>query len=191
LWPPLHPCAQTADGKEAKATTGEEFGDVMAYLKAKVDVARSAGTIGWDPIWSFDHAHPHDYWADGSCARSQPWAGFERALLPPLSPDFHKVIEHTFARFKQFLRELVYMEVAGAAVQVGSRQLSDIKVLDLCAAALHKAAGANVIARDVQSLRTTLEVVNHEKGERFMLAKNGVNKEYVGSGGDWPPKSLR
>jgi hypothetical protein len=55
----------------------------MAYLKAKVDVARSAGTIGLDPIWSFDHARPHDYWADGSCARSQPWPGFERALLPP------------------------------------------------------------------------------------------------------------
>lgn len=164
---------------------------MMAYFKGKVDAARAAGHIEWDPLWSFDNARPHEHWASGKCGRSAPWPGFKRARLPAISPDFHKVIEHMFGRYKQFLRELVYMQLAGLAGAGEAHQLSATQVLDFCAAAVTKAAARGVIARDVQSLRTTLEVVAHDKGHLFMVEKNGVSKCYVGSGGDWPAKSLR
>lgn len=109
----------------------------MLYAKSQAEAKRGPGLIEGDLVWSFDNARPYNFWADGKSAHSQPWDRFERAPLPTKSPDIHKVIEHTFARHKQFFRELVYMELAGVWQE---QQLTDTRLMRLCGDALRRAA---------------------------------------------------
>ncbi len=143
--------------------------------------------MDFEVVWSFDHATIHDSWAQrvGEGRTGAAWCN--RVELPVHCPDFQKVIEHTFGRFKHLLHGMI----AQNCNFFGTVDLSNHQLRALVKEALAEAARPEVIAADVANLPCTLQVIAHAKGEEFLAVKNGREVWRVGSGGDWPTKKDR
>lgn len=128
---------------------------------------------------SFDNASCHNIMPTVYETR-----GFKRVPLSAHSPDMHKVIEHTFARFKSVLHHRIYENFAKTGVVQPSKD--DVK--RLIEEALREVAKPTTIAADQQSLPITLQIIASDEGQRFTVADG---REFEGSGGNWPPRGFR
>lgn len=170
--------AQPTNEKD-KGCTKREFADlVRCLLDVLQQKCRRAG-IPIPKFLSFDNASNHDINADVWTTR-----GLERVPLSTHSPDIHKVIEHTFARFKTLLHQKIFENFA----RKGVVQPSMHEVRRLIEEALHEVAKPATIAADQKTLPVTLQIIKHDEGQRFRLADG---REFEGSGGNWPPKGFR
>lgn len=186
--------AQTQQGKEAKALTSVEFGDILRGCENAVNSKKARGEFIGEPIWCFDNARPqthHGRARDEEAAERTGQgmhAGWERLRPPPPCPDFQKVIEHTFGRFKTLLHEEIY---GWHVKNPSTREPNVMPVAEVRAAAqraIVKTASAATIKADVDSLVDTLEIIAHDKGVNFIGSRGKV---LTGTGGDWPPKEYR
>ena len=150
--------------------------DLAAVLEAR---SRRAGIPcpGW---LSYDNAGAHN--GHEALLRT---LGLQRVPLSPHSPDIHKVIEHTFARFKRRVAELLYAQLPQLPE---GRRPSLAVVAKVVADALKAAATRDAIAGDVASLPHTLQIIATERLQEVELSNGRV---VLGSGGDWPPKGFR
>lgn len=128
---------------------------------------------------SFDNASIH------TSRTSEPLLppGIEHHPLPARSPDMHKVIEHVFGRTKP--------AVAGSVVDATWRrdinELSAAQCRPLIERCLREATTPAAIAADSESLKTTLQIIAHDKDVLFTLD----GREFKGTGGDWAPRRWR
>jgi hypothetical protein len=143
--------------------------------------------IRFAPRWSFDHARPHDSWFGQTTTGLRPSAWCDRLDIPKHGSDIQRVIEHTWGRFKRDLHNQLYT----CCSSTGHANPPLVKVRQLAVAALQSAARVESVAKDAAQLKYTLEVIAHEKDEVFYMVKDGREKEFVGSGGDWPAKAFR
>lgn len=166
------------DGK-GKGCTTDEFKAVLKCAAAVIkDKAAKAGTPC--PEWlSFDNAPNHNV-GDTFV----PGLGFKRVPLSPYSPDMHKVIEHTFSRFKRSLHASIYDRCA----ERGVSELTPPEVRRLAIAALEEAGAATSIAKDLRTLPVTLRMVATPEGQAFVA---GDGRDYIGTGGNWARESWR
>jgi hypothetical protein len=178
---------QTQKGQEAKATTAHEFGDVMHCFSEKLEEVMAAQNMHFEPIWSFDHSHAHDFWVKGEDTRIRSPAGFVRMPLPAHCCDFQKVIEHTFGRFKKQLHDLIYRYCSSHATP----DIPLAQMRQLCVQAIERAADKAAVKADVDSLPVTLQIVARDKSTVFQMAYKNRMRRLVGTGGDWPNKGFR
>lgn len=131
------------------------------------------------PRWlSFDNASNHNLQA------ADIPAGFWRVPLSACSPDIHKLIEHTFARFKARLHALIYEE----CVARGVAQPPTSTVRALVERALREVTAPATIAADQATLPVTLGMIAHDEDEDFSVADG---RHFVGTGGGWARERFR
>lgn len=179
--PPLHAsptCAQS-EGEKRKAPDAAEFADVIKVLALEAERRLRAAGVRGAPIMSFDNASIH------TAQRSEPLlpAGTTQHKLPARSPDLHKVIEHVFGRLKPAVAAAVF----DATWKKDVPELSAAQLRPLIEGCLRDKTTAAQIAADCESLKTTLEIVSHDKDVLFTLGGN----EFKGTGGDWAPRRWR
>ena len=110
----------------------------------------------YKPIFSFDNAPIHTI--AGNATPPTWWTS--RALLPPHSPDMHKVIEHVFARMKPKFRTWLYHHPALRTIEEYMAQVEQLFWENA------EVAGKEAIHGDVASLPATYaKVVEHRGGE--------------------------
>ncbi len=102
--PPALPLLQTKLGKPAKRQTGDEFAERVQDVKQLSQASKEKHPQYYSkggPFYSWDNASFHTSLKlqDVGLSETDMW------LLPPNSPDMHKVIEHVVGRVKRALRE--------------------------------------------------------------------------------------
>ena len=98
--PHRFPQTKGAHSRYGKGPTAAEFKDVMDLFgkKAREVMAKVTNSdpdhlpADYEPIFSYDNTNIHH---DAAAVIGEPGTG-SHALLPPYSPDMHKVIEHIF-----------------------------------------------------------------------------------------------
>ena len=148
-------------------------------ISAEAERRFAAVRPGVKPLLSFDNASIHKAVAEGGRLP----AAVERLKLPARSPDLHKVIEHTFGRLKPAVHEAVF----DACREASTADLPPTRVRALLERTLNSVAGAEQIAADCNSLKTTLRIVGTDRNVAFQHA----GRELVGTGGDWAPRGWR
>lgn len=143
---------------------------MMKRFQAKAEKVLDDHDIDAEPTFSYDHAGPHD------CAKAIELLEEKgitqdeqcRLLLPALSPDFHRVIEHVHAiACKAFNAQL--------RVTTGRRSVKQYK--EMYEAAFYGAVKASSVQKDIRGLR---ELWQHVKTP---IAQGG-------SDGNWPKTSM-
>ena len=165
---------QTTRNAQAKGITGVEFAKrVMPRFQKKAEAVmqKHAGMLhgGEDatPVYSYDHASPHDA-AEAEELLEKLGITQDRAPLPPLSPDFHRVIEHAHG-------------ISCKAFEKVLRRLDTKKPIDFYKKLYEKCFREAVQARSVQQdIRGLKQLYKHV----CTAASQG------GSEGDWPPNHM-
>lgn len=163
---------QTNKADEAKRVATAELRDcVFPSLNYEVMVKGLA-----DPVFVIDNAPPHE-----AAAVAMGWGSGEAARWPiaPYSPDQNKVAEHAIGNVKRTLQA----RAAEERSTLTARRLQAL--LQEVFASVVTAAG---VARDVESLITTLQVIRTPRGQIVRCADGKLHR---GTGGDWPPAALR
>lgn len=151
----------------------------MEDIKAVI-LQKSAAAGIPPPRWlSWDNASNHSL-PKATVERG----GFQRVELSAHSPDIHKVVEHTFARFKPRLHGQLYARFAARGVAEPS--MDEVRVE--LESALAWAARAETIAADQASLHITLGIIATEVGQQYVMPDG---RHFDGSGGNWPPRGFR
>ena len=148
---------QKKDGKAATSLATAEFLHLMKQLvrEARAAYADAPSAFPRGIAISLDNASWHKAW------QSSPPAGIEVRLVPPCSPDIHKVVEHPLHAF---------------VVNFGRDYTRQTKVttcegrMSLASEVLHQTK-ADSIWRDIQSLPATLQSI-------------------IANGGDWADRNL-
>lgn len=148
---------QKKDGEEAKSLATAEFLHLMKQLlrDAQAAYADTPSAFPRGIAISLDNASWHKAW------QSSPPAGVEVRLVPPCSPDIHKVVEHPLRPF---------------VVNFNSAYTRQTKVktcegrMSIASEVLHQTT-ADSIWRDIQSLPATLRSI-------------------IANGGDWADRNL-
>lgn len=168
-----------AEGEKRKAASAEDFAAIIRVLALQAERRLSAAGVRGKPIMSFDNASIH------TAHTPQPLlpAGIKQHPLPARSPDLHKVIEHVFGRTKPAVASSVF----DAAWRRDISELSAAQCRPLIEHCLREATTPAAIAADCESLKTTLQIVAHDKDVLFTLR----GKEFKGTGGDWAPRRWR
>jgi hypothetical protein len=164
---------QTERGQEAKATTTQEFADVLKVAKAK------ARHLGLQPArWSWDHSHVHDHldvkavWEDED---------IETFPLAHYMPDGHKVIEHCFSTIKAAFHRRLFEDKL-------YKTLTSEKAQNLLRDITMECITAKRIANDCKSLKTTLGIISTPCGQQY---QDDEGTMHPGTGGGWAPKRYR
>jgi hypothetical protein len=138
----------------------------MPRFQAKAEKVLADNKVDEDPVFSFDHAGHHD---SAEAVERLEQVGItqdaqSRLLLPSLSPDFHRVIEHVHAiAAKAFNAQL---RAAG-----GKRTVEQYK--KMYESAFYGAVHASSVQADIRGLK---ELWKHVSAP---TTKGGSN-------GDWP-----
>lgn len=143
---------------------------MMKRFQAKAELVLHEHGIDAAPTFSYDHAGPHDSANAIELMEQQGITQGEesRLLLPALSPDFHRVIEHVHAiTAKAFNTQLRITE--------GRRNVEQYK--KMYEAAFYKAVKASSVQEDIRGLKQLWEHVKAPTTEG-------------GSDGDWPKTSM-
>ena len=179
--PPPHAATTCAAAEERGAEGGERGGLARILRVFAHEAVRRLGAAGMQgvPILSFDNASIHT--AHTNAGHLPP--GVTQRALPARSPDLHKVIEHTFGRLKPRVAAAVY----NACARAGTAELMNSAVRSIVERSLREVAMADMISKDCESLKTTLQIVAHDKGELFTLDERVLE----GTGGDWAPRRWR
>lgn len=172
----VHPCAlaantQTIRGKKkAKSTTKEEFTDVMKVLVEYSHKLLKQVDENLQPLFSYDNNRIQAY----ANMESMGISPEERLVLPPWSPDMHKVIEHTFAQLKAHLQAdmLTYNPARLTA------HMAHQKVLFGFMNGISKEG----IRKDVESMPATWHIISSPAG---VLRQGPDGRYYMGTGGEW------
>lgn len=137
------PCLQTKDGKGvAKGETAEEFEDMMALVSRQVE-ALQALHPKWaeeGAIYSWDNAAFHT-------RAHLPALDDRRLVIPPRSPDIHKVIEHTFHPVKSGFRHAFGHRRKVKSVKQAMRLLQQV---------VGEVVDAESVSRDCLTVKQTL-----------------------------------
>jgi hypothetical protein len=151
--------------------TGKEFADkVMRRFKGKAEKVIAKHRINGSLVVSYDHAGAHDSAQATELLEAMGITQDEesRLLLPPLSPDFHRVIEHVHATAsKAFNVKLRNTK--------GRRTMKQYKAM--YEAAFYESVKASSIEADIRGLKQLWQHVKKPAAEG-------------GSDGDWPPASM-
>lgn len=171
--------------EEAAATTREEFEDNLYHI-VKAWQAKTTDRF----YLCYDNAkiqssadikilyHPH-YPGDRSQAmRLDPDQC--RIVIPPYSHDCNKPIEHVFATMKHRIREQLYFE--------HKKYTTSASVQTMVWDQFHNNFPKQQVAKDVESLEYTWEVLSHPFGVRFEHRSGGLG---TGTGGNWPNAKYR
>lgn len=169
----------TGEDRLAKGPTAQEFTDVMQQVMADTHVeveTKHQDKLTWSgqvhkAKYSFDSARIHQSALntrgdDGSPSMLSD-VGFlphMRIILPPYSPDLHKIIEHAHARAMYHFRKWLYQDPTKYTdVEVYKTKFEELFI---------QANSANAVKADVASLKETYKYVKDNWGS-------------------WPPACLR
>jgi hypothetical protein len=166
-------------GRQSRAglgPTAEEFEAIMRLFKAKAHevMAKVSNTDSdelperYRPIFSYDNAGIH-HSADRDLGA--PGHG-QHALLPPHSPDMHKVIEHVFNAIGHILHATVFPQIL-AGLDPHDHPRPSV-FWDAIEDALHRYSREHLggIRKDIISLTYTYRWIISHRGER---APRGLN----------------
>lgn len=179
LPPPPPPFPAQPPKEEARGCTREEFKSVLACVAAQLREEYKKGRLAELPTWlSFDNPSIHNL-------RDEDFpAGFHRVPLSKYSPDIHKVIEHTFARWKTEVHGLIYRE----CVLRGITEPSILQLQSILERALATVTKPATIAADQATLPVTLRMIATAAGQEFTMPDG---RQYSGTGGNWAREHWR
>lgn len=179
---------QVKEGKRmrpAKSTTTKEIEDIIPLfwpkaLQDMVDMKIKGGALlSMDNIKIQANAN-----AKGLYKR-------HRVVLPPYSPDMHKVVEHCIGNLKRAVHQRLYKQdyrVTSQQVQQILREEFYCKDEQGQEIPEKKEAFIKSIRADSDDLINTYRANSMEEGEEFVDDKGKVHR---GTGGNWPKSGLR
>lgn len=157
---------------------------MWCFHKRAVSAIRRSRFDDWEPVYSFDHAPPHQRWHKHKedCLPPSDWC--KRMPLPTPCGDFQQVIEHTLGDWKTG----VHAGVTQWLVRNGKTKIPLSEVRAISGRVAQEVCTQERIARDVGNYLDFLEIVKNDKGVHF-TSRSG--KHLVGTGGNWPPPAFR
>lgn len=144
-------CLQTKDGKGvARGETAEEFEDTMALVSRQVEAL-----LPLHPQWAEQGAiYSWDNAAFHTRAHLPAFEG-RRLVIPPKSPDIHKVIEHCFQPVKAAFRQAFGHRRRVKSVRQAMRLLEQV---------VAEVVDAQSVRDDCETIKATLLSIKNNGG---------------------------